>query len=178
MPINKISQAAVDAVFARLSDTATGFNVTIAAACAAYAVPSFFTLNFSGTSQNFFLGQLDPDELEQSSPFKYPMACLYSIESQSTQIQKFNKFSGAVRAVLDCYVTWKSAKVIQNFDRYASIVEDTIVDVINRERNQNWPYPVVYNGNLHVKKGPVRFAGENFRQQIAGAMDFEVHRTA
>jgi hypothetical protein len=174
--ITKFSQTAVDAVYARIIDANDGFNATMAAAAPLYDLEPFMTLKLTTGAQNFFMAYIDPDQLEESTPFTYPMSCLYSLESNQIGTQKFTKHSAQVKVVWDIHISWRSDKLNINFESYANCVESIIGDVINRKENQNWPFPLVYNGGLHIRKGPVKFAGQNTRQQVGAAMLFEYHR--
>lgn len=175
--LNKVSQSAVDAAFSRLSHATTGFNPTFATAAAVYGIPTnFVSFDFTDASQNFWFGQINPDLLEQTAIFKYPLACMYIQESGQTGTQKFNQFSGVVRVIVEVYLSWKEIKGKHNFEKYCSCVEDTMIDVFNRVENQDWSYPVVYNGGIQCRRGPLSFAAENFRQRVAFSLLFEVHR--
>jgi hypothetical protein len=121
-------------------------------------------------------GQIDPLLVEKSGIMTYPFCCLYVRESANTNIQKFNQFSGQVRCVFDVYLSWIPIKGLQNFDAYPNCVEDVVFDVINRELNQDWAMPVVYNGMAQARRGPVIYGAQNWKQQIGFSFVFEVHQ--
>lgn len=176
MALNKVSQEVIDAVLTRLSDVA-GFNAGILTQAAVYGLPTDFVLvDWTVTSNNFVLGQITPDQLELSGILTYPFVCLYILETAQQGLQKFSQFSGAVRCIFDVYLSWRQIRGIHNFEAYVNCVEDVVFDVINRVGNQNWPNPLVYNGGISSKRGPLQFAGENFRQRVGFSMMFEVHR--
>lgn len=176
MALNKVSQAVQDAAFSRISDPVTGINPGIATNCALYSLPNFLTIDFSATSNNFFQCQIEPELFETSGIIKYPCAALYTLESAETNTQKFNQFSGTIRSILEINLSWAQIKGLQNFERYCNCLEDVVFDVYNRVANQNWPNPLVYNGQIQCKRGPARFGGNNFKQKIGFAAIFEVHR--
>ncbi len=174
MALNKVSQRILDAVYSRLSAT-DGFNTSMVTQAAQYSLDSFIQIDWSTTSQNFMFGQMNPDLLEQTGIFKYPFSCLYIMESAQTGEEKFNQFSGNIRCIFEVYLSWRQIKGIQNFEKYPNCVEDVVFHVINRVENQNWGKPLVYNGGIQCKRGPLAFAGDNFRQRIGFSMMFQVH---
>ncbi len=177
MALVKVSQKVTDAVLARLSSSTSGYNVGMEAQTINYGIPSTFAqIDWSPQTQNFFLAQVNPDLLEQTSIFKYPLACLYTLESGQTGEQRFTQFSGIVRCVFELYLSWKAIKGLQNHEAYANCVEDVVYDVINRVENQNWGKPLVYNGNIQCRRGPLQFAAENWRQRVAFSMMFGLHQ--
>ena len=177
MSLNAVSSQVVTQVYSRLSDPVGGFNPGIVANAANYNLPTnFIVVDWSTSSANFVFGQVDPLLVEKSGIITYPWAALYIRESANTNIQKFNQFSGQVRCVFDVYLSWIPIKGLQNFDAYPNCVEDVVLDVINRVENQDWAMPVVYNGQIQSKRGPVIYGANNWKQQIGFSMIFEVHQ--
>ncbi len=176
MSLNKVSQRVLDAVYARLSSATDGFNARLAINAPAYNLPIFFQIEWTGTSQNFFFAQINPDMLEQTGIFKYPMACMYIQESGQTGDERFHQFSGVVRCIFEVYLSWKNIRGKQNHEAYANCVEDVVYDVIQRVENQNWAMPLVYNGMIQCRRGPLQFAAENFRQRVGFSMVFQIHQ--
>ncbi len=175
--LNKISQRVLDAVYARLSDANTGFNVGIANNASNYGLsPNFIQIDWSSASQNFYFAQIDPALLETSGILKYPFACLYTKESAQTGEQRFNQFSGLIRCILEVNLSWTQIKGLQNHEIYSNCVEDVVYDVINRVENQNWGEPLVYNGGIQCKRGPLIFGAQNFRQVVGFSMLFGLHQ--
>lgn len=169
-----IARRVREAVHARLSDSTTGFNPTLAAISSTYGIRPF-EVNFGSKSFNYVLGHISPDMLEQSSDFRYPLMAIYIQEGAHTGVQKFNNFSGPIRLIIDVWLSWSEIKGLRDFESYADAVNDAIVDVMNRTVNQNWIGGVVYNGNVQFRRGPLLFAGENWRQQLGHSFLFEVH---
>ena len=174
---HKVSQSVIDAALVRLADPLTGFNPTWDAATAYYpgVDAGYFNTDFTDKSKNFVQAQVSPDFLEQSSIFSYPLLCLYVLESTNANTQKFNQFSGAVRLVLEGFLSWQNILGKQNYEKFGNCLESTVVDIFNRVENQNWPNPVVYNGHVTCKRGPVTMAGQNWRQRVGFSLLFEAH---
>lgn len=177
MAVTDVSQKVLDAAFSRISNVTTGLNPTWAAYAPTKGL-SATLINFDYTinSQNFFFAQLSPDLFEQTGILKYPCACMFILQSAQTGTQKFNKFSGAVQLVLELYLSWGDIKGNKiNFETHGNAVEAVLIDVFNRVENQDWGKPLVYNGGIRCKRGPLMFAGENWRQRIGCSLEFEVH---
>lgn len=178
MALNTVSKRAIDGVSARLSHAATGFNAGIVAQAPTYGITptNFVQIDWTSQSHNFVFGQINPDLLEQTGIITYPFACMYILESAQTGMQKFSQFSGIVRCIFEVWLSWRQIKGLQDHEKYPNCVEDVTFDVINRKENQNWTNPLVYNGGIQCKRGPLTFAGENFRQRVGFSMLFEVHQ--
>ena len=176
MALATVSQKVLDSVFARLSNVNTGFNAGIVNEAPVYGLPNFIALDWSTQSSNFFFGQLDSASIEATGILQYPCACLYILESGQTNEQRFTQFSGLIRCIFDVFLSWTQMKVLQNFEAYANCVEDVVFDVINRLENQNWGKPLVYNGQIQAKRGPVQFGAQNFRQRLGFSMMFGIHQ--
>lgn len=175
MALNLVSQVVLNAVLARLSDAGTGFNIGIVNNAPNYSLPPFIQLDFTpGTSNNFYIAQIDPQLLEETGIIKYPFACLYTKESSFTGDQRFTQFSGIVRCILEVNLSWISIRGLQNHESYVNCVEDVVFDVINRTANQNWGKPLTYNGGIQRKSGPLRFGAQNFVQTVGFSMLFQV----
>ncbi len=178
MPVNNVGQNVLDAVYARLTNQTYGYNSAIQSQAPSYSLaPNELTIDFSTASQQFIFGQIDPDSLEESSPFKYPLGMLYILETGQTGTQKFNQFSGVVRCIFEVHVSHTKITHKYNYEAHMSCVEDAVVSVLNRVENQDWSdYPmVVYNGGITSKRGPIKQAGDNWRQRIGFSMMFENH---
>jgi hypothetical protein len=175
--VTDISDKVLDAALARLAHATTGLNATWAAYAPTKGIPaSLINFDFTIDSQSFFLAQLDPDLLEQTGIIKYPCAYMYIPQSAHAGLQKFNKFSGAVQLVLELYLSWKDIKGNKlHFARYSNAVEAVVIDIFNRVENQDWGKPLVYNGMIKCRRGPLKFAGENWRQLVGFSLEFELH---
>ena len=177
MALNQVSQQVLTAVYSRLSSATTGFNPGIATNASNYSLsPTFVQIDWSAQSSNFYFAQIDPELLEKSGILRYPFACMYIKESAQTGTQKFNQFSGAIRCILEVNLSWANIKGIQNTEAYPNCVEDVVFDVINRVENQNWGKPLVYNGGIQCKRGPLIYGAQNFRQVVGFSMLFELHQ--
>jgi hypothetical protein len=177
MALVQVSQQVLTAVFTRLSDPAAGFNPGIVNNAPNYNLPpNFVQLDFTGTSSNFYFAQIDPALLETTGLINYPFGCLYIKESAQTGEQRFTQFSGIVRCIFEVHLSWVPIKGLQNHEAYSCCVEDVVIDVINRVQNQNWGKPLVYNGQIQTKRGPLIYGAQNFKQVVGFSMMFGYHQ--
>jgi hypothetical protein len=178
--VAQISQSVLNAVYTRLSDPEFGYNPGMQAQAPVYglALPAYGTptnwglLDFSPTSQTFYFDQIDSEALERSGTIQYPFACLYVLESQETNTVKFTKVSGLIRCIFEVNLSFIGVRGIQNREVYSNCIEDVVLDIINRENNQNWPFPLVYNGMFHCKRGPTVFGAQHWKKKIGFSLMF------
>lgn len=176
IPQVQISDIATAAVLSLLSNEAKGFNPLFVQQAAIYGIPvDWAQLDFSDSTDNFIQGQVDPDQYESSGEISYPFACLYVLESANTNNIKFATFSGFVRVVLDVYLSWGAIRGIPNFEKYSNCLESVVVSVMNSWQNQAFSNrSLTYNGGVQCRRGPITFAGENWRQRLGFSFLFQV----
>lgn len=177
MALNQVSNQVLQAVLGVLSNS-TGINAGLATNWRSYGLPgSVPQIQWTGSQPlNFCIGQIDDETMDQSGIITYPFFCLYVLESQNTNDEKFHQFSGPIRCVFEATFSWVPMKGLLNFDAYGNCFEDVFLDVINRVQNQGWGKPLVYNGQVHCRRGPVRFGGQNWRQKIAFSLIFGLNQ--
>lgn len=174
MALNQVSQQVLDAVYDRLS-AANGFNAGVAAQAPLYGLsPTFCVIDWSTTSNNFFMDQIDSEDLDSSAPITFPFACLYTLESKQMGLQKFAQFSGLVQCVFEVSLSWTDLRGKSRGGYYASCIEDVMLDVMNRVGNQNWPAHVSYNGNIQCRPGRTAYGQQNWKKKIGFLMTFQV----
>jgi hypothetical protein len=169
------SQTIEDDVLSKLA-AADGFNATLAQVASTMGLPPFGQIDWLVTSKNFFLGQLDPEDMQKTGVFCYPMLVLYVLESLNSNTEKFRKFAGDVHCVLEVNMSWSQRGGVHSFESYLNCFESTVIDVINRATNQVWSPGIMYNGQIRGKRGPLRMGGLNFIQKIAFSMLFQVQQ--
>ncbi len=176
IPAVRVSDLALKAVFSRISSPTAGFNPLFAQQAELYGIsPSFALFDFSSRSHNFVFGQISPDQLEESGFITYPFSCMYVLDSVQTNSQKFTTFSGAIRVIYDVYLSWTKITGLFDFEVYVNCVESVVVSIANEVQNQDWGKPLVYNGNVQCRRGPLGFDGTNWRQKMGFSFLLEVH---
>jgi hypothetical protein len=167
-----ISKTVRDAIRERLADAESGFNAVLASLAPDYGVIAF-DIDWTADSRNFFQGALHPDQLEQSSPSRYPLAVLYTMASQNRNLRKFAVFSGTINACLDVHLSWRGGNAQKDFESLADAVEETVYRVFN---SPDWApsyNAAIYNGDLTVQRRPLEMAGQHWRQTLSFRLTFE-----
>lgn len=174
----KITKAARDAVRARLMDAQYGFNAAMAAAAPGYGIAPI-ALDFSATGKRFFEGFVHPDQVENSTSARYPLAMLYGAIAQNRNLTKHAAFSGQVQVIFQVWLSWRKGNAVANTEDAVDAVEDALVRVF---QDHGWAAaytePLVYNGDLTVARAQLEQTGENWRQGITARLTFEVDTAA
>lgn len=179
-------QTAILQVLNRLANPGDGLNATFNAmapiepfSITSAALTSMQIDFASPQSKNFVLGNLDFSDVEETSPFKYPLVMLYTTSSSNQNNNKFQAFSGPVNVGIDVFLSWKNNGVLRDYESYANCVISAVYTIMNRSRqgveaDQNWSAEVVYNGDIGSVKSLIKRAGDNWLQRIKFTMAFEV----
>ena len=171
--MSQISKKVRDAVRLKLSDSASGFNPVFASVAPTYGVNAF-TVDFSERSPQFFQAFVHPDEIDESTPSKYPLMCLYTLRCVNRNEQKFSLFSGDVLIGIDVHLTWRNARVLPDFESLADAVEEAVITLFNDDALIT-PPSVAYNGGISLDRSTVTMAGEHWRKTLSFRLAFEVH---
>ena len=175
-----------DGIYALVSNPTSGFNERYAEAKQFYPAAEDVVIDWSPgipgqavqtIAKNFFIGELDENELEQSGLQKFPAVCLFTEEADDTasdRRQKFMKFSGLVTAGLNWYVKHRDGIEQDNVEDTVSCIEDALLEVINGD-SSIWPSGVVYNGDYKSGKPHVRLIGNGYVTVLPCQLTFEVH---
>lgn len=176
--VTRISDRAVAAVFQRLSSNSTGFNPLFRQLAGTYQIdPEFCQFDFTEQSTNFMFAQVNSEMLEVTGHIKYPFGCMYTLESAHTNDQKFTTFSGMIQVIFDIYLSWGTTTGIFDFEKYVNCVEATVISIMNVLPNQDWGKPLVYNGGIRCRRGPLTFSAENWRQKVGFSIMIGLHDT-
>lgn len=170
----RITKAARDAVRARLMDAACGFNAAMAATAAEYGV-SPIAIDFSAAGRRFFESFVHPDQVENSTAIRYPLAMLYGTIAQNRNLTKHTAFSGQTQVVFQIWLSWRQGNAIANAEDLVDAVEDALARVFQDHAwTAAYTEPLVYNGDLTVARAQMEQAGEHWRQGITARLTFEV----
>jgi hypothetical protein len=171
--MSEISRKVREAVLLRLSDPTSGFNANLAAVASTYGIQPF-SVDWSATSKNFFRGFLDPNDVDESTPSRYPLVMMYAITSTNRNLQKFALFSGEVILGLDFHITWRAGNALRNFEDLGDAIEDAVYKTLNGTDFQAWGAPLTYNGQISLAKRPLELAGEHWRQTLSFRLTLQV----
>jgi hypothetical protein len=109
---------------------------------------------------------------ERSQTVKYPMALVYVDRVRNLLTEKFRKFSGKVRTVVEVRV---SQDRIEGVEEQLRLYVDAVTAVLDANRGM-WGEGAFYAGGYEVGFEAVRHGGRNFLQ-VAKVM-FEVDLSA
>jgi hypothetical protein len=168
-----VSSAARGAVLARLADAVYGFNANHAdAAAAGGAQPIAVNWN-PATSKQLFLSFLSPDAIEDTTAFTFPVVCVYSARSASTNRAKYNVFSGEVHVYVDIHWASKSSAAPRDSEREMDAIENALIACFNAR--PDWAGDdVVYGGDIELQRLPVTKTSSNWRQTIRARLTLEL----
>ena len=172
------SYVAREAWYTRLSDSIAGFNPTYLATSSLYVNAQPIVIDFSAESKNFFRGRLDAEDIESAGTFQFPLICLYATAGKNTNDQKFQTFSGPVRAVTDIHLSgkkYKSSRIQTDFETWCDAVEHTTLWLANVAKNQRWGAGLSYNGDSGFERLKIRKGGENWLQTFRLQLTFTVN---
>lgn len=172
-----------NAFVSRLADPTTGFNPTYAAAMAQHIGAPAMNINYAQTAgiKNFFLGDIDPESVETSGAFQYPLQTVYSIAGASTNLQKFQRFAGVCRIGTRFLLSdkiYKSSRLLPDYETWPDCVEDAFLQVLQSPANAVFPansqYSLLYNGQVSYERKPPFEGGSGWLQLLTFQMTFEV----
>ena len=137
--------------------------------------PRIYLIDFTPGKAQFFESALGPDDLEATTPVKYPLCTLAVSRATNKNIEKNRTFSGVVYLDLIFHLSWSQNKAPEKAEIYPDAFEEACFFCFNDPHNQGWATPLVYNGDLDFVRSPVMAGkGENFRQSMKAALTFEV----
>lgn len=174
-----ISKVVRDAVKTQLSATDSGINDRIAALTAAYTV-SFstildpYTIDWSGEAGNFIFGRIDPQNVEASSVFSYPLLTIDTVRAQNANRIKYATFAGPVVATIDVHHSWPEQSVLADFASQVDLTEEAVIACLNDQNNQLWPGNLLWNGIVSTQRGPIVMGGYGWLQSIQFVCQFEL----
>jgi len=173
-----------DALLALFSDNGAGFNQTYASALNNHPGAPAMTIDFANSkSKTLFLGDVDPESVEQTGIFTYPLLTMFSIAGASNvgrNVQKFQRYSGLVKVGARFFLSgliYKNATLMHDFEAWPDAVEDAVYQ-ISQNPYAPWPsnstYSVLYNGECAFeRKFPVE-GGSGWLQVLTFKWTFEV----
>ena len=153
------------------------FNGLMTSVAPEYGIDSF-SVDWSDASQQFFLANVTPDNMEESDNVIYPMVTLHGVRSRNTHESMQRIFSGPVELALSFYLTTKTEEA-GNAGSELEITCDAIEDACNLLlTNGNWPQGYGATNAVCLppacERGPLEEAAEGWRQQIEFALRFTV----
>lgn len=166
-----------DATRLYLADPNQGFNPKLATMVAAYGIQPV-TIDLSLTSKQYFEAWLTPDDLDESTPSKYPMVFNHGMDSDNTHDSMPRTFSGQVHTGLAFWFTSKATDIRKSGPELEYTLDAT-EDAINQLfTNGNWPQlwgaANAICSRLSARRGRLEAGGEMSRQSILFPLTFQV----
>jgi hypothetical protein len=163
----QISLTALTALQTRLSDPATGFNANLAAIAATYGITPY-VVDWSSTSSNFMVGQVDPTLLEASSTFTYPFTTIDTGAVVDDARVVSAVFAGTIALVIDVTISLESEDFPRLLIPLGQAIEDAMFATVNNldEIGVYMSALLTYNGRWTLQKSSITFAGNNWRRTL------------
>jgi hypothetical protein len=168
------SKAARDLAAARLADETTGFNAKLADVAEAYSMAPF-EIDFSEESDNFFVGQVSPEDIADTTEYSPPLIGIYTERSFGPPKQKGRSWSGEVWVRVTVVGEWEQDRANVNFEAWADMVEDAMVSVFDMQKPLDGN-GAQWMGQMDMDRGAVVKAGANWRQAMNFLLRFQVHQ--
>lgn len=169
-----ISKPVRDAIRDRLADPVQGFNARHAAAAGAAGVPAI-SIDWEATSKQFFQGYLSPEQIEETTAFRYPAFVLYTARAANQNRAKHHNFSGLVDAYLDVHLSQTAGKALPDFETALDTLEDVLFALFSScEWTAAYTKPLCFSGQIETQRLPVAMDGRNWRQTLRLRMIFNV----
>lgn len=174
-----ITKYVKDATVLMLGHSAQGFNKTLADVSVTYALEPL-AINWNPGGPQFFQANLTPDDLDESTPSKYPMVFMYGVRSQNTHQSMGRTFSGQVELALIFWLTHKASsagKAGSALEALCDAIEDTCNSLFT---NGNWP--ALYGAASSVCLPPscarssLEAEGEGWRQSLVFRLVFTLDK--
>ena len=162
-----------------LSDATRGFNATYAALQVGGNYPGIpdLVFDFSATSSNFIQSQVAPQMLDESSNYGYPLMAMYTLGSQDDKDRKFAIFAGLVQLAIDVYISQETNEATADTETMADAIEDAMYSMFNSSSfapSVLMADAIIYNGDIALSRAPLQQAGENWLQQLAFRLTFQL----
>ena len=127
----EISRAARAEVERLLAATATGFNATLAVACAAFGCSSqAFSINFTTPGITFFRAPYTFEDLfEKAALDQWPVLLLYTRTATDEHEQFNTHFSGPINLYVDVYLKF-AGRAPNDMESLAEAVESTLITIL------------------------------------------------
>lgn len=171
-----IADQVLTAVISRLSDSTSGFNATLQTAATDHGVDPFSIDFDSERSTNFLIGYWSIANIDETGNQTYPLVAVYVVDESEgpTPFTKFHLFSGTVVIGIDVHLSYSQDHPPRDTEKLSSAVARTIIDILNRDQNQNWGNEISYNGNIECHRTPISYGANNWLKTLNCRAVFQV----
>lgn len=174
MPISKRVR---EAVLLQATDPTIGLMPTLDAIAArdGEIVAKHYLIDWTLGKGQFFESALSADDIDKTTPDKYPLSTLRVANAVNKNKEKFRTFAGDVFVEFVFHLSWREYRAQTKGEAYGDAFEEALFFTFNSPGVQGWATPLVYNGDLDVKRSPLDRGGQMFRQSIKADFIFEVY---
>lgn len=171
-----ITKRVRDAIVRRLRDPISGLNPNLQTVCEAYSIPEL-QIDFDSRTQ-FFQGWISPDNLEDTTVFKYPALILYTVNSQDDRVIKYKQFSGVVQVGIEVHMELIQKYAIQDMESYQDAIEGAMVLTLHGAEydSEFSSFGAHFRRDTAFQRNPVQLESGNWRISMTIGMSFEVHQ--
>jgi len=165
-----------DTVLAQIADDTRGFNAQIAVTMPAAGLQPF-TIDWNpDKSLNFFEANMNPEDIEATTPFRYPVATLYTPDEEDTLDQAFITYSGSVRMALSIYLSFLPSGIPRTIERSQNAVAAAIIRTFcdpSAAAQANFTGTVNYNRRIRISRiKPFMGSGQNWLSGVTATFAF------
>jgi hypothetical protein len=164
----QISSVAIAALLTRLSDPATGFNKSLQSVAPTYGIDPWDVDWDPNTSANFMIGQIVPDQIEESASFTYPFTTVDTGAVASDNRVVSAVFAGSIVLIVEVHISVRNEDLPRSLAPLAQAIEDAFFATVNNleEIGTYLSAQLTYNGKWTLQKSSIQFAGENWRRTL------------
>jgi|SRR5215469_7149592 len=169
MALSQISGPCREATRLCLSNN---FNALIGANASAFGVLPVQVDWNPDTSQQYFQVFATPDDLEDSTAYKFPVVFHYALNTVNVHEQVGVQFAGQVTHMLVFYFSDKSSKLSRKLEKYGDLLEAVINQLFH---DGNWPQLFGANavcGQYPMRRSAVVEAAESWQQTFTFQLVF------
>ncbi len=128
-------------------------------------------IDFTEASNNFLFGRINPDALEGSSAYVYPMVTIDTLRSASDPKVKFVLYGGRIQAVIEMHISWSESNAIYDFASWGDAFEDALYATMNVDTafvGSN----ICYAKDIAIQRSGIVAGGRNWRQTLSAVCNF------
>lgn len=183
--MNSPHKLARTAVVNALSSVTLGWNATYPAIAATYSSPvASFTLDFSSTSGNVFLGQLAGfEDIDLTQLDQYQCVAIYTTQASNARMEIPRNFSGPVLAHVDWALSYREKRgtatgvEANDTESPADAIDEAMSEIflVRLGKTIALPSGVRYFRDLASERQPLVLNEDGFSQIIRYEIPFEVH---
>lgn len=164
-----------------LAHATTGFNQKFGPLMAAYGTEKYaFGIDFQPGSRNFFIGYLQPDQLEMAAQLaEFPALVIYTSSSENQLLSMPTTFSGFIVAHADFYLRYRlrdpgseGGIEVDDTDSIGDAVEDAFYESLYAFTA--WPTGVLFSRRIECSRDPVVLRDDGWEQGLPFVILFQV----